>query len=350
MRIGLDRLRSAAGRLRAAGSAALLLTLAACATGPYDADAVRELPPQDSAFLAELSREYVALGDLERAEYDWRDTAAFYGRALRAAQGEVLAPEALDDRDLTPEAREQLAEARTRLVGLFSAGARSIAGGASARGQAGFDCWMQEREEGHQPADIEACRAAFLAAVAEIESMVGGALVVLLPDTDGEVGVIQVRNPQGTVDLASDRASAVTDADAAPQASGIFLVEDVDAVFGEALAASPEPPIVFLLYFEQGSDVLTAESARKMTEVLEAVGRRALPQVEVSGHTDTSGSAAFNDRLAQDRAELVAQEVLGLGVPERVVTVISYGERDPVVPTADGVSEPQNRRVEIVIR
>jgi OOP family OmpA-OmpF porin len=42
--------------------------------------------------------------------------------------------------------------------------------------------------------------------------------------------------------------------------------------------------------------------------------------------------------------------VLGLGVPERVVTVESYGERAPIVPTADGVSEPRNRRVEIVIR
>lgn len=350
MAIPVLELRTVTVWFRATAAGALILSVAACAAGPYDADGLADLPPQDSPFLSELSREYAALGDLERAEYDWPDTARFYDRALRAAQGDIMAPEALDDRALTPEARAELSEARARLSALFSAGARSIAGSASARGQAGFDCWMQEREEGHQPDDIAACRERFLAAVAEIEATIGGALVVLLPDSDGEVGMIRVRNPQGAVDLAGDRASAVTEADAPPQTTGTFLIADVEAVFGTALAASPEPPVVFLLYFEQGSDVLTAESARKISEVLETISRRRLPQVEVSGHTDTSGSAAFNDRLAQDRAELVAQEVLGLGVPERVVTVISYGERDPVVPTPDGVSEARNRRVEIVIR
>ncbi|MDF1794657.1 MAG: OmpA family protein [Thalassobaculaceae bacterium] len=336
---------------RALAVAALTLAVGACAVGPYDTAELSDLPPPDSPFLEELSRSYAALGDSERAEYDWTDTARFYDRAIRAAKGEAFAPEGLDARGLTDDARRDLGAARARLVALFAAGGRSIAGPASARGQTGFDCWMQEQEEGHQPDDIARCRETFIAALAEIEAAVDGALIVLLPDSDGAVGAIRVENPQGSVELTTDRASALTaDAQAAPESTGTFLAEDVGAVFGDALAAAPVPPVIFLLYFEQGSDILTAESARHLSEVLASVRERRLPQVEVSGHTDRTGSAAFNDRLAMDRAELVAQEVLGLGVPERVVTVVSYGERDPVVPTADGVAEARNRRVEIVIR
>lgn len=329
----------------------LFMMLAACAVGPYDTDELSSLPPQASPFLRDLSAEYVALGDMERAEYDWPDTARFYGRAIRVAKGEALPPEALADRDLSDAAQEELGAARARLVALFGAGARSIVGPDSARGQAAFDCWMQEQEEGHQPDDIARCRETFLASVTAIESAADGALIVLLPDTDGVVGMIRVETPQGSVELDTERGSAVTgDDQGAPQPTGIFLVADVEAVFGAALAAGPTPPVAFLLYFEQGTDRLTPDSARKLSEVLETVRRRKLPQVEVSGHTDRSGSAAFNDQLAQDRAELVAQEILGLGVPERVVSVVSYGERAPIVATADGVSEARNRRVEIVVR
>lgn len=330
---------------------ALLMTVSACAVGPYDTGDLADMPPPDSPFQQELSQAYEALGDSERAEYDWSDTARFYDRAIRAAKGETVEPEALESRALPSSARTELTAARQRLLALFAAGARSIAGPASARGQAGFDCWMQEQEEGHQADHIARCRDAFLAAAAEIEAAVQGALVVLLPDTDGKLGVIRVENPQGSVVLDTARASALTaGVEAAPEATGAFRPEDVDAVFGAALAAGPVPPVTFLLYFEQGTDALTAESERRLTDVLETVEGRRLPQVEVSGHTDRSGSAAFNDRLALTRAQLVARAILQLGVPDRVLTVESFGERAPIVPTADGVSEARNRRVEIVIR
>ena len=305
------------------GFAALLLatSVSACAIGPYDTDELAGMAPPDSQFLQSLSGEYVALGDLERAEYDWPDTARFYDRAIRAGKGESIEPEMMDQRDLDPAGQQELKQARDRLIALFSAGARSVAGSSSARAQGGFDCWMQELE------------------------------VVLLPEEDGKLGVIRVENQQGSVTLDTSRASAlVARADASPQATGTFAPDDVRVVFGAAIAAGPTPPVTFMLHFEQGTNVLTPESRVLLDPVLEAIRQRKLPQVEVSGHTDRSGSANFNDQLALDRASIVAQEVLDLGVPEDVLTVESYGERAPIVPTADGVSEPRNRRVEIVIR
>ncbi|WP_051284671.1 OmpA family protein [Nisaea denitrificans] len=335
------------------GFAALLLafSVSACAIGPYDTEELAGMTPPDSQFLQSLSGEYVALGDLERAEYDWPDTARFYDRAIRAGKGEMVEPETMDQRDLDPAGREELNKARDKLTALFAAGARSVAGSSSASAQGGFDCWMQELEEGHQPDDIAKCREMFLAALSDVEATVKGALVVLLPEEDGKLGVIRVENQQGSVTLDTSRASAlVARTDAAPKATGTFAPDDVRVVFGAAIAAGPTPPVTFMLYFEQGTDVLTPESLILLDKVLETISQRKLPQVEVSGHTDSSGSADFNDRLALDRASIVGQEVLNLGVPEEVLTVESYGERAPVVPTADGVSEPRNRRVEIVIR
>lgn len=341
--------RAAFTRILAA--AALLISVSACALGPYDKNELAGLPPTDSQFLTELSAEYATLGDMEKAEYDWPDTARFYDRAIRSAKGETIEPEALEARDLPPAARKDLAAARQRLIVLFASGARSIVGKGSARAQAGFDCWMQEAEEDHQPDDIENCREMFLAAVKEVESSVGGALFVLLPDSDGKIGEISVSNGEGAVTLASARASAlVAGTGAPPRHAGTFAPGDVTAVFGDAIAAAPEAPVTFMLYFEQGTDQLTPESEARLESVLEAIRKRKLPQVEVSGHTDRSGSVNYNYRLALERAKIVAVAILGLGVPERVVTVESYGERDPVVPTADGVSQPRNRRVEIVIR
>ncbi|MEQ8335298.1 OmpA family protein [Nisaea sp.] len=340
------------GKLRSLFVATLLaLSVSACAIGPYDTKELAGLTPPDSQFLQGLSNEYVALGDLERDEYDWPDTARFYDRAIRAGKGEMVEPEALEKRDLEAAGRQELKQARDRLTELFNAGARSIAGPGSARAQAGFDCWMQELEEGHQPDDIANCRAMFLAALSDVEASVNGALVVLLPEDDGKLGVIRVENQQGSVVLDTVRASALVGrADTAPLASGTFAEDDVWVVFGAAIAAGPVPPVTFMLYFEQGTNVLTPESQVLLEKVLETIRQRNLPQVEVSGHTDRSGSTAYNDRLALDRAGIVGQEILNLGVPENVLTVESFGERAPVVPTADGVSEPRNRRVEIVIR
>jgi outer membrane protein OmpA-like peptidoglycan-associated protein len=70
----------------------------------------------------------------------------------------------------------------------------------------------------------------------------------------------------------------------------------------------------------------------------------------VNGYADRSGTPAYNQRLGQRRAESVAAELVRDGVPRTAIDVQSFGESHPLVATADGVREPQNRRVEIIIR
>lgn len=337
--------------IRSAIVAAALSVLGGCAFGPFDTDHLASLPPPDSAFLEALGREYVALGDMERAEYDWRDTARFYRRATDAAHGSRVEPEAMAERDLAGEALATLSAARERLVRALKDGARATTPVATAKAQAGFDCWMQEQEEGHQPDDIAACRAAFEPAMAEVERGLGSVVVVLLADAAGKVGSIALGTAQGSVTLGDLRDSAVTaSAAATPGDAGTLADQDVREIFGRALDAEPPPPVELRLYFETGTDRLTPESEAALPRVLELIREREAPGVEIAGHTDTVGAGPANDRLALRRAEVVRRLVLDLGVPGRLVSVDSFGERDPVVPTADGVDEPRNRRVEITVR
>jgi hypothetical protein len=72
-------------------------------------------------------------------------------------------------------------------------------------------------------------------------------------------------------------------------------------------------------------------------------------QITVTGYTDTVGSAAYNLELSEQRAEVVANELIRRGVPATDIVTVGRGEENLLVPTADGVSEPRNRRVEIVV-
>ncbi len=128
--------------------------LGAC-TDRWNVESTKAIPLQGSAFTRALHTEYVEMAAAEKAEYDWKDTAYFLRRAEAAARGEVIQPQPIEERNLTPDAARELGMARKELVALLDAGARDTMPVKAARAQAaGFDCWMQEQEEGHQPDDI----------------------------------------------------------------------------------------------------------------------------------------------------------------------------------------------------
>ena len=70
--------------------------------------------------------------------------------------------------------------------------------------------------------------------------------------------------------------------------------------------------------------------------------------VQVTGYADTSGSAGYNQRLSERRAQQVAHALAQLGVPGNAMAIAGHGENDLAVPTPDGVREPRNRRVAVV--
>ena len=89
---------------------------------------------------------------------------------------------------------------------------------------------------------------------------------------------------------------------------------------------------------------------QRIIEQAAAAYRAGAPvQIEVTGHTDRSGSPGYNQRLSERRADAVAAALVRLRrAAQRDGGQRPRRERQPLVPTADGVREPQNRRVEIV--
>ena len=178
----------------------------------------------------------------------------------------------------------------------------------------------------------------------------GETTVVLLPEPDGSVGRATVTTPSGTVELGTARASTTVSPGTAPTPPTEMSEAEVKRRFGAALAAQPPAAAHFTLYFEFDSDELTAASRKLVTEVQSAVKAYPAPQVTVIGHTDTSGSATANVGLGLRRANVVRMRLVEAGVDASAINVTSHGEATLLVPTADDVSEPKNRRVEISVR
>jgi len=103
----------------------------------------------------------------------------------------------------------------------------------------------------------------------------------------------------------------------------------------------------FIVFFDWDRADITPQAASILDNAATAYQQTGQAQVVLAGHADRSGSTAYNDRLSQRRAEAVRQYLAGRGVPEGSTRTEAFGENRPLVETADGVREPQNRRVEI---
>jgi outer membrane protein OmpA-like peptidoglycan-associated protein len=175
-------------------------------------------------------------------------------------------------------------------------------------------------------------------------------MFVLLPDQDGNVGSIEVTNDKGS-SVVDKQGECVTVAGSSkPQAAPAMNEEQIRATFGEALAAEPLQPRSFLLYFKTDSFKLTNDSAALLQPILNAIHKTQSRDISVIGHTDRAGSKEYNLTLSAKRAQTVCDLLVKKGVDASIIQVSSHGEGNPLVPTADNVKEPRNRRVEVIIR
>jgi OOP family OmpA-OmpF porin len=115
-------------------------------------------------------------------------------------------------------------------------------------------------------------------------------------------------------------------------------------------AVAPSPARTFLVFFDWNRADLTTRARQIIAEAAQARSSQAVTRIEVTGHTDTSGSPQYNQGLSVRRANAVAAELVRLGVPRNEITATGVGESQLLVATPDNTREPQNRRVEIVLR
>ncbi|MGY9063554.1 MAG: OmpA family protein, partial [Rhodospirillales bacterium] len=162
---------------------------------------------------------------------------------------------------------------------------------AAARAQAMFDCWMQEQEEAHQPAEIAACRAEFEKAYA------------LLGIPKSKMAKVAVK--------------------------------------------AKKLPFPFHVYFASDSTELDGTAMMVINQVFSDFRLHKPSSIEVSGHADTVGNTKYNAGLARHRAVTVRNELIKLGITSKQVVRKSYGEEKPAVKTGDNMDEEYNRVVKI---
>jgi outer membrane protein OmpA-like peptidoglycan-associated protein len=173
--------------------------------------------------------------------------------------------------------------------------------------------------------------------------------MILLPDEDGGHGKVAILESGGKptdaiVDSANSRATL---GNANPSIRPVDALKPAEAAL---VADLPPPAKSFTLYFLEGTTEMTPESAPVLEELRAEIAKRPGAEVQVTGHTDTVGNDADNDALSQRRAEQILNLLASKGFDRSIMSAVGRGERELKEPTADNVSSPVNRRVEVIVR
>ncbi len=287
-------------RIRLLASFLTLAVLSGCTSFGvgYDIENMRGAEAKGDAFTRRLTEEYrqITLFEADKM-YDWRDAGRFARKGLRAADGEAVVPEAIEAWNLPADHVGELASARADLVGLLDANARTGFPALAGHAQGRFDCWIEQQEENHQPEHIAACREGFQDAIESLK-------VAMAP-------------------------KPVPKAEPAPP--------------------PPMAPETFIVHFAFDSTELTAASNIVLDNVMRAAKKMGAKNLAVTGHADRSGPEAYNLGLSLRRASGVLDALAARGANPTAISLAGRGEAEPLVPTADGVREPANRRVEIIV-
>ena len=290
------------------------LILGGCGTRLQTAE---QIQPEGSDFQAGLYEGYVELARTEFAEGDYLDSDTFAERAITSARVGLVLPETLDVRRIPEQEAGRMAEARARLIAALDGGARARDPKTAARGQVLFDCWVQEQEESLESRDIATCRDEFYRVLAALEAPTSSAAA----------------EPRGETE---------------PTVTAKVLDElVVPAPAPRPTAGASESPGTFIVFFDVDTDRLTEEAEEILSEVVRAAKQSRDAKILAAGHTDLTGPAAYTEELAKRRADAVVRYLVRSGVDKLRLESESFGEREPLIPTAEDEFQLQNRRVEI---
>jgi len=270
------------------------IALSACVS-TSSLDQLSGTTPTGSAFTQALFQNYAYLA---RSFGESGDTTGslFDTASDSSALAEAFATKALiaaKGTEVEPEpASSDAAASRDRLMRALAEGKDRFPTDA-ARAQADFDCWMLNRSVDSQHAAADQCRASFNNTIARLE------------------------------------------ADLHPH-----------AVFVPSPAA---PAANYTIYFNFGSWTLTGEELTTLQQAIAAARAGQQTRITIVGHTDTSGSAQYNQELSVKRANVVAETLVDMGARRDAIQTSGVGETDLAVQTADGVKEAKNRRAVVTL-
>ncbi|MEM8833378.1 MAG: OmpA family protein [Pseudomonadota bacterium] len=285
-----------------------VVAVSACTTTKYEeVESINEVSAVGNAFTQALTKEYRDYVNTELDNFtDHADSLHFSRKGLAAARGDMVMPEPVSDWNLLPGHAEELIVARSRLVNVYAWGAREMQPELSAFAQAKFDCWIEEQEENFQQDRISACKSAYMDAIAKLEA-------AMPPPPPAPEPVAQ------PFDVDPNEPMKVEDAK-------------------------------YIVFFDWDEYSLNPGAISILDAAAAEAQNRSLVSIQLVGHTDTSGSDSYNQKLSMRRANVVRDAMVERGVDPNLMVVNHRGENELLVETEDGVREPANRRTEITFQ
>lgn len=117
-----------------------------------------------------------------------------------------------------------------------------------------------------------------------------------------------------------------------------------------ASTPAPAAPSDFTVYFDFDSWTLKAEQLKVLDDVIATARSGGQSNINIVGHTDTSGASDYNQRLSVKRANVVVEALVQMGARRNALHASGVGETDLAVETGDGVKEPKNRRTVVTLQ
>jgi len=174
--------------------------------------------------------------------------------------------------------------------------------------------------------------------------------VTLLTSEEGRQGAVALLEENGKpVESEISELNSRTNLSGKPRTRSIDPAK-LSARKRTLLSELPPPPMRQTLYFKEGTTELMPESEPGLAYLKAEVAQRPGAEVQVTGYTDTLGSSEDNDLLSQQRAEEVLAALAQQGIDKGLMSAVGRGERELREETPDGVANPVNRRVVVIVR
>jgi OOP family OmpA-OmpF porin len=259
-------------------------------------------PPTGSEFSRDLSNYYRASAQNQwDGQTDFQASERFARKSMASGRGETVPPDNVVSNGPGVRLAPELDSARARLITALNNGGPTRAPNALARAQGAFDCWLDEASDpilvGSPPnpstvdpwlqAKVRNCRDAYYSAMAEV---------------DGAGAVVPPRQQ------------------------------------------------AYITFFDWNQSTVTPAGMTVLKAVSDNVRGGGTAEVIVTGNADRSGTNAYNMGLSQRRADAVKAILTRDGVSPQAIVTIAKGDTQPLIATADGVREPQNRNVAVIIK
>ena len=177
-----------------------------------------------------------------------------------------------------------------------------------------------------------------------------GSTIVLLPDSDGTVGKVEVKNKLGSVLIKNKYEAASVNMGEKPEVKGVMTKNDIQNIFKDALTPEPKAPAKFILYFNVDAHRIMKESEPIIPFIVADIKKRFAPLISILGYTDRTGKAASNLELSRKRAVHVEKILVQNGISPDIIEITAHGENLPFTQQEDESTKQLNRRVEVFVR